>query len=285
MKLFFAFLFLGNFIFSQTLSSSLDKQKLDLGETATLKINIQNLQGKEVISAQKNGLLPFHLEEYTDEITQTPEQYNRVIEFTIFDEGKFTIPALEFKIGDSIYKTIPYEIEVKNPVQKNEEINDIMPNKEVELQWADYWELYQKYAYIILGILIIILAFFFLKKKPKTTEKTSKTSNISLNLLQQLQNENLIEKNEYRLFYIKLLTICRQFLAEKHLIPAEILLTDDLIDLIQKSTIISIESKQILTEIFTRGDLVKFAKTIPEKETMEKDFEQIKNIITQTYHS
>lgn len=283
MKYFFAFLFFNNFIFAQTLSSSLDKPYLDLGETATLTIRIQNLHGKDVISAQKKGLLPFNFEEYKDEIIHTPEQYIRTIEFTLYDEGKFSIPPLEFKIGDSIHKTIPYEIEVKNPVQKNDKINDIMPNKEVKLQLTDYWELYQKYVFLILGVIIGILIFF--KRRTKNSKNLYKNTINSLNLLEELQNKNLIEKKEFRLFYIDLLDIIRQFLTEKYQIPAEILLTDDLIDLIQKSTLIPNENKNILVETFTRGDLVKFAKTIPEKNIIENDFKQIKTLITNSFNS
>lgn len=57
---------------------------------------------------------------------------------SVFLKRKFSIPVyIEFKIGDSVYTTIPYEIEVRNSLNPNEEINDIMPNK-VELKWSDY---------------------------------------------------------------------------------------------------------------------------------------------------
>ena len=57
---------LTNFISGQTLSSSLNKNNVDLGEHIILSIHIRNLQGKNVISAQKNGLLPFYFEETKD---------------------------------------------------------------------------------------------------------------------------------------------------------------------------------------------------------------------------
>jgi len=100
--------------------------------------------------------------------------------------------------------------------------------------------------------------------------------------LEQLKGKNLIEKNEYRLFYVELIEICRGYLADNKQIPADILLTEDLIDLMKSKHYISDEEIEVFEKVLTRGDLVKFAKTIPEKNTMESDFDSIKNIIHST---
>ena len=93
--------------FSQTLGSKLDKKTLALGEAGVFRVNISNLQGKDVVSAPKNELLPFHFEEIKDSISKQPDNYERVIEFAVFEEGKFKIPALDFKIGGELFHTIP----------------------------------------------------------------------------------------------------------------------------------------------------------------------------------
>lgn len=280
MKHYILFLFFGvNLLTAQTLSSSLNKKSVDLGEPLVLKINIRNLQGKEVLTAPKNGLLPFHFEESKDEITQNTDEYSRVIEFSILDEGKFSIPALEFKVGDSIFRSIPYEIEVRNPAQQGEEISDIMPNQEVKLELMDYWELYQTHILGFLSVLGGILSLLFFKKRKKNQPKSIFSPNQSLQALAQLKSKKWIEKGEYRLFYVELLDISRGFLQNQFQIPAEILLTDDLIDFVKESQTLSIENIQMLEGVFTRGDLVKFAKTIPTTQQMEKDLESIENFI------
>ena len=147
------------FAFSQTLGSRLEKKTLALGEVGLFRINISDLQGKDVISAPKNELLPFHFEEIKDSINKRPEFYERVIEFAIFEEGKYTIPALDFNIGGELFHTIPYEVEVINTAQKGDVINDIMKNKEVKLEVKDYWELYKWY---ILGVLILLALIFII---------------------------------------------------------------------------------------------------------------------------
>ena len=245
-----------------------------------MNIHIRTLQGKNIISAQKNELLPFYFEETKDEIYQNNKEYRRTIEFNILDEGKFILPSLEFKIGDSIHKSIPYEIKVTNPNKKNEEISDIMPNQEIKLGIMDYLSLYQNQIFIFLIILGSILMFIFIKKR-SAKKKISPTisPNKFLHDLAQLKTKKLIESGEHRLFYIKLLEIIRDFLQSKYQIPADILLTDDLIDFIKKSHILSKENTKILEELLTRGDLVKFAKSIPSSEMIQADLENVENFI------
>ena len=284
MKKYFLLFFFGTtFGFAQQLSTSLDKQKIELGETAVFKVKIENLNQKNVISAPKNGLLPFSFEEMKDSISENPNSYERIIEFTIYEEGKHSIPALEFKIGEEIHRTTSYEIEVTNPTQQGEEINDIMPNEEVELSLSDYWEMYKNYFFgglVILGILGFVFLFIFNRKVKNLHVENPALK--TLKKLEQLKNKNLIEKNEYRLFYVELIEICRGYLADNKQIPADILLTEDLIDLMKSKHYISDEEIEVFEKVLTRGDLVKFAKTIPEKNTMESDFDSIKNIIHST---
>ena len=272
-KIFFFFL-LSVLAFAQTLSSNLSKEKIALGEKATLRISINNLRGRDVISKPKNELLPFHFEETKDDISKTFDNYSRTIEFQIFDEGKYTIPPLEFSINGEVLKTIPYEITVYNPVNADEQISDIMNNKQVELGWKDYWEMYKWYvlgAFIVIALLFVFLGMFkngVFGKNNKEKPSIHKT----LLDLKNLEKKKYAENGNFRMFYVELIDITRDFLTKQYRIPADVLLTDDLIDLMKKTNRISTENEKVVEEIFLRGDLVKFAKTFPTKELMQKDF-------------
>ena len=65
------------------------------------------------------------------------------------------------------------------------------------------------------------------------------------------------------MFYVELIDITRAFLVKQYHIPADVLLTDDLIDVMKHTNKISPENEKIVEEVFLRGDLVKFAKAIP----------------------
>ena len=279
-KIFFFFL-ISVFAFSQTLSSNLSKSKIALGEKATLRISMNNLRGRDVISKPKNELLPFHFEETKDDITKTFDNYSRTIEFQIFDEGKYTIPPLEFSINGEVLKTIPYEITVYNPVNADEQISDIMNNKQVELGWKDYWEMYKWYvlgAFIVIALLFVFLGMFkngVFGKNNKEKPSIHKT----LLDLKNLEKKKYAENGNFRMFYVELIDITRDFLTKQYRIPADVLLTDDLIDLMKKTNRISTENEKVVEEIFLRGDLVKFAKTFPTKELMQKDFGEIYDFV------
>lgn len=265
---------------SQTLGSKLDKSTLALGEVGVFRVNISNLNGKDVVSAPKNELLPFHFEEIKDSISKQQDIYDRTIEFQVFEEGKFTIPALDFTIGGQVFHTIPYEVDVVNTAQKGDQINDIMKNKEVKLDVQDYWQLYKWY---ILGVLILLALIFIIYQLVRYA-KRRKTSpvimtNQTLKDLENLKKKKFIENGDYRSFYVELIDISRNFITKQYKIPADVLLTDDLIDVMKVNNTISPENEKIVENIFLRGDLVKFAKTFPEQSVMENDFNDMKTFV------
>lgn len=267
-------------VLAQTLGSKLDKSTLALGEVGVLRVTISNLQGKDVVSAPKNDLLPFHFEEIKDSISKQADHYDRFIEFAVFEEGKYTIPALDFKIDGKILQTIPYEVEVINTAQKGDQINDIMKNKEVKLEVNDYWQLYKFY---ILGVLIVLALIFaiyqFIRYGKRRKSSPIMMTNQTLKDLENLRKKKFMENGDYRSFYIELIDISRTFITKQYQIPADVLLTDDLIDVMKLNNTISPQNETIVENIFLRGDLVKFAKTFPDQPMMEKDFEDIKSFV------
>lgn len=266
--------------FSQILSSNLEKKTIALGEVDHLLIRIDNLRSQQVVAAPKNELLPFHFEEIKDSIGENQNLYERKIEFAVYDEGKFIIPELEFKVGDKILKTIPYEIEVINTAQKADQINDIMNNKQVKLEVKDYWELYKWHVLGALSLIALIVAvIMFIKWGRKSKSEPVVTTNQTLKELDALRKKKYIEEGNYRSFYVELIDITRNFISKQYQLPADVLLTDDLIQLMKKNNTISQENEKIVEDVFLRGDLVKFAKSFPDQAAMEKDFTDIRDFV------
>lgn len=266
--------------FSQILSSNLEKKTLALGEVNRFTVKIDNLNNQEVKAAAKDGLLPFHFEEIKDSIGVQSNSYHRNIEFSVFEEGTYTIPELEFKVGDKILKTIPYEIEVVNTAQKDDVINDIMNNKDVKLDVTDYWQLYKWYVLAALALIAIIIAIImFVRYGRKSKDSPVVATNQTLKELDSLKKKKYIEEGNYRSFYVELIDISRKFIAKQYRIPADVLLTDDLVHLMKENNTISQDNEKIIEDVFFRGDLVKFAKTFPDQQTMEKDFNEITDFV------
>ena len=267
-------------VFGQTLGSKLEKRTLALGEVAVFQVTVSDLQGKDVVSAPKNELLPFHFEEVKDSISKQADLYERVIEFAVFEEGKFTIPALDFTIGGRLYHTVPYEVEVINTAQKGDQISDIMKNKEVKLAPQDYWELYKWYILAALTVLALIFIIYMIVRYIRRRKNSPVVmTNQTLRELDNLKKKKYIETGDYRSFYVELIDITRNFITKQYKIPADVLLTDDLIDVMKMNNTISPENEKIVEEVFLRGDLVKFAKTFPDQETMQKDFIDVRGFV------
>lgn len=265
---------------AQTLYSNLNKKTLALGEPGVYKIRIDNLGGKDVQAAPKNELLPFHFEEIKDSISKLPDSYERVIEFAVFEEGKYTVPAFDIKIGGEVYHTVPYELQVVNTAQKGDKINDIMNNKDVTLDVKDYWDLYKWY---LLGLLAVLALAFVIWQVVKYGRKSKSepvvATNQTLKALDQLKKKKFIEQGDFRSFYVELIDITRSFLTKQYHIPADVLLTDDLIEIMKKNNTISQQNEKVVEDIFQRGDMVKFAKTFPDQPTMERDFGDIREFV------
>ena len=81
------------------------------------------------------------------------------------------------------------------------------------------------------------------------------------------------------MFYVELIDISRHFITKQYKIPADVLLTDDLIDVMKLNNVISSENEKIIENVFQRGDLVKFAKTFPDQPLMQKDFDDVKEFV------
>ena len=274
------FILISSFGSGQTLSSNLDKTTLALGEVAVFKIQIIDVNGENVQIAARNELLPFHFEMVNDSIASQKDIYLRSVKFAVFQEGKFTIPVIEVKVGDKILKTIPYEVEVINTAKKGDEINDIMKNKEVKLDVKDYWEMYKfNILLALLIIAIIVLIIGIVKWGRKQRGSPAVTTNQTLKDLEKLRKKNYIETENFRAFYVELIEISRAFITKQYQIPADVLLTDDLVTYMKSTNAISQENEKIVEEIFLRGDLVKFAKTIPNQEIMSKDFAEIREFV------
>lgn len=280
-KIFFLILLTFNvLVFSQTLGSNLDKDRMNLGDVATLRIKVFNLNGKDVESAPLKKLLPFHFEILKDSISKSEKEYERTVQFQIFEEGNFKIPPLDFKINGITQKTIPYDLQVVNPAKNGDQLNDIMKNKEINLTLHDYWNMYKFYvlaALILIALIFLIVQFIKYFKRSKNSPKA--TTNKTLKELDALKKKKYIESGNYRLFYVELIEITRNFLTEQYHIPANVLLTDDLIDYLKNHNTISPENEKTLEDILQRSDLVKFAKTFPDEQIMRKDWQDVRDFV------
>lgn len=277
-------IFCSVFLFGQTVSTHLSDTLVSMGKPVEYTLTVTNARGKSISTGPKGQLLPFHFEVLSDSIQNTTNIYSRKIKFQIFEEGKFVLPSVEVNVDGQILKTVPYNIRVVNSAKQGDQIHDIMNNKQVKIGFQEYWEMYKFYVLAIIAVVALIIAIiYFIKFGRRVKSSPKSNTNLFLKELDKLKSKKYIENNEYRLFYVELIDITRNFLAKQYQFPARELLTDDLIDFMKKENKISPENEKIVEDVFLRGDLVKFAKTIPTQQQMQEDFKNIKEFIQRSY--
>ena len=127
----------------------------------------------------------------------------------------------------------------------------------------------------LLLLAVIFAVYFLVKYGKKRKEPEVVNLNATLKALKSLKAKNYPLKGDYRSFYVELIDLLRNFLSVQLKIPATVLLTDDLIEHLKKMNQIQPADEAALEELLIRGDLVKFAKTFPDREMMTKDYEVV----------
>lgn len=278
---FFTFTFsLFTFLSSaQTFTATLDRDKIVIGEQVTLtieasKINTDNsfivawpqladtINNTEIVKRSTidtiaiNGL-------YT---------YQQTFTITSFDSGKwqlgpFTILLENKKSNKKIkFTTIPLFLSVLfvdvSNLKDYHAIKDIV---DVEVQY-NWWIP----AAIVAAIVLIVLLFYFIIKKarkPKTVAQPALQGTAlerALQKLRHLQEEELNDEDEIKLFHINIDAVCRQYFKEEIGMNALQITTPELI---QRMNIYlqQPELKKQFQQLMYMNSAVKFAKYFPPK--------------------
>jgi len=212
--------------------------------------------------------------------------YSQQIIITSFDSGRQVIPSLPLSVstleGDSSFIVFTDSIPINvtySPADSTLPFHDIKNIIEVK-------KVFQWWIWALIGavaILLIVLIIYFIKKSKKKKDTIIFESKVSpydeaMELLDELQKENLIEKNEIKEYHIRLSEIFKRYLSRKtntyqmHLTTDELLVELNEIDL-------SREKISAFANCLKMGNAVKFARYIPPVFENEKCFLETKEMI------
>lgn len=147
------------------------------------------------------------------------------------------------------------------------------------------------WAWIIWGIvliLLIVVILFLMRRKPRT----QKTEDIIVAVpawekayarLEQLKIRKLIERPSLKDFYSELSDIIRRYLEERFSLKAPEMTTEEFLDSLKSSSVLTQEQKKMLKDFLETCDMVKFAKYQPGMAEAQASFDLIKTLISQTH--
>jgi len=269
--------------FAQKVTSSIDSTSIKIGEELIYKIEVEADTTSLVVFPEGQSFLPLEMIESYDLDSQLVQDRFRLIKkygLTQFDSGSYFIPRQKVRIGDYDYLTDSLQVVVSDVMvdTTKQKLYDIKPITEVDKSPSKWW-LYVLLALLIIGIVAFLLYWFIWREKPLTKEEK-----IALlppyerakMALQQLDQAQYLEKDEVKAYYSELTLIIRKYLDEKVYDHSLESTTEELINrlqLLKDANQIDLDKGVIknIETILRRADLVKFAKSKPDKELAKLD--------------
>ena len=189
---------------------------------------------------------------------------------TSFDAGTYTIPSFAFGTKGGVIKTNELTLQVETvKVDTTKAIYDIKQPLAVTYTFFDwlrdnwYWV-----ALGLLGVLVIAGLIWYFRKRPKKEVIIEKPKPgvpphiVALNKLKELQNKKLWQQGEVKQYYSELSDVLREYIEKRYVVKTHEKTTDEIFEGLTRAAITQ-ENKNILRQILTISDLVKFAKEKP----------------------
>jgi hypothetical protein len=211
-------------------------------------------------------------------------------DITTFTTGEHVIPPIAIKYSDpkgekKEIQSEPIFIVVKSVAKSEADTVDIRGLKPPFWVGGGYW------AYLLILPILALLAaggFFYYRQKskaialPKIPEELKKPAwEVAFLELENLKSSDLLERKEIKKYYILLSDIIRKYLERRYQITALDRTTQEVKGELKRVKVEG-EVADLIYGFLSACDLVKFAKYIPLKEEIEKDWNQAYTIVSIT---
>lgn len=294
----FCFVLFSIVSFAQKISSSIDSTSIKIGQELIYSIEVEVDTSSLVVFPEGQTFLPLEMiESYKVDATKLGDRFKLIKKYglTQFDSGTYTIPRQKILIGDYEAFTDSLKVEVRTiEVDTTQQpLYSIKPIIEVDKSPSNRW-LYLLIIVLSLAFVAFLLYWFIWRQKPLTEEEKvallppyerAKLALVELDKSGYLQNDEIKE------YYSELTGIIRKYLDEKVYDHALESTTEELINrlnLLRDGNQIDLSKEDIdnIDTILRRADLVKFAKSKPDKElaimdrnTIDMEIDQVKEAL------
>lgn len=277
------FAFYSVFSFAQKISSSIDSMSIKIGQEIIFSIEVEVDTSSLVVFPEGQTFLPLEMiESYKVDATKMGDRFKLIKKYglTQFDSGTYTIPRQKILIGDFETFTDSLKVEVRTITvdTAQQPLYSIKPIIEVDKSPSKWW-LYLLLIILSLAVVAFLLYWFIWREKPLTEEEKVALlppyERAKLALL-ELDESGFLQNEEIKEYYSELTGIIRRYLDEKVYDHALESTTEELINrlnLLRDGNQIDLSKEDIdnIDTILRRADLVKFAKSKPDKELARMD--------------
>jgi hypothetical protein len=189
---------------------------------------------------------------------------------TCFDSGVFQIPslAISYTVGNKhdTLRTEALTLTVLNiPVDTITQVRNIKPPLKTPINFAEAWP--YLLGFVVFALLMVALWFYLNKRKKGgmffSTKIQEPAHIIALRELDSLRTQKLWQNNKVKEYYVDLTEIIRKYIEYRFEIQALEMTSDEILDSFKYNNLLDVDSKNLIKNLFTLADLVKFAKAQP----------------------
>ena len=282
---------------AQEVSSYVDTTSIRIGEQITYKINVKADSLEDIDFPKAKDFAPFELiNEFKVDTNYLNKKFiiSKKFALTYFDSGAYYIPSQKLTLLNKEVKLDSFKITI-NPVKidtTKQGLYDIKPimksNTQIDFIFFGYILIFIAVIYAVLYFKKQIFSFFSIQKLKVEYLTPYEKAVIELTKIKKL---NYLSDVDIKTYYSDLTFALRNFIEEKIIKNA---LESTTKELIQKLSLLKTSKKlnfsnstlKNIEDVFSRADLVKFAKYEPDAqsasidlETLSKELENIKLIL------
>ena len=270
----------------------IDSTSIMIGEKIDYYIKIKSDTLVDIKFSEKPFFLPFEiLEEYPLDTVESKLDYLFTKKYSLihFDSGNYWLPNQKLFLNGSLKILDSILIKVKNVSVDTlkQPLYDIKPIEEVK---KNYFDLIKWTLIIILisGFLIGLIYFLFFKNKIEADSLNSAPPfERAIQELKELESFVLKKDQDYKEYYSSLTGIVRRYLEEDAKVSALESTSDELLlklEALKTQGVLDLKTQTLnnLKNVLKTADLVKFAKSIPEKNLLYRDRSFAEELVIET---
>jgi len=281
---------IGSSLFAQV-RSSIDTTLIRIGEEIKYTIEVEADTSALVLFPEGQSFQPLEMiESYKVDTTYVQAKYRLIKKYglTQFDSGSYKVPSLRVMIDDRAFSTDSALVEVRDvPVDTTQQkMFDIKPVIEVEHPPFNFVKLL-KWLLPLLLVGLVVYLLFRRKKLKEARERQLPPYEEAMKALEQLDASEMLKENRSKAYYSSLTEIVKRYIDREVDNTAMESTSDELIERLQlhkDAGHFEFDNETIkkLEGIFSRADLVKFAKMQQEIGQARADRTSIEEIINET---
>ncbi len=274
-------------------SFSVSRQKATIGDEIVVAADITHDDAFKVEDLPADLQLPPFIVKRVERVA--PKKAKGVtadgfrITLTIFDTGRFTVPAIPIRFKDpsgkaGVVHTEKWDIEVFSVLGMQKESKDIRPLKdpmslETEAQRRRRWIL------VAFGVLLLLAAAFAgwlgWKRYQAWLEERKPAHQKALEALDRLDKKQLIVAGQPKAYYDELTHILKLYLVRRFGAGSLDETTREFLTALAAVPAADSESDTVRS-VLNAADLVKFARALPAAEEAKASLEAVRGIVQRT---